>query len=135
MKKGNRVTRIKNLVNNVIPQKLFGDIFIKNKEFSKKILIQYLLSVIKNLKDLGFNINTVPVLDILYKKSHNIIGDRSFSDKSKIINELGNLYIDIYKKNRFGTIMKHIPWTWPIFDRQSQEIANNKKKIKLFNKI
>ena len=33
---GNRVTRIKNLVNNVIPQKLFGDIFLKNKEFSKK---------------------------------------------------------------------------------------------------
>ena len=95
---GNRVTRIKNLVNNVIPQKLFGDIFLKNKEFSKKILIQYLKSVIKNLKDLGFNINTVPVLDILYKKSHNIIGNRSFSDRSKIINELGNLYLDTYKK-------------------------------------
>ena len=106
---GNRVTRLKNLINNVIPQKLFGDIFLKNKEFSKKILIQYLKSVIKNLKDLGFNINTVPVLDILYKKSHNIIGDRSFSDRSKIINELGNIYLDTYKKNRFGTVMKHIP--------------------------
>ena len=54
--------------------------------------------MIKNLKDLGFNINTVPVLDILYKKSHNIIGNRSFSDRSKIINELGNLYLDTYKK-------------------------------------
>ena len=106
---GLRVTRIKNLINNVIPQKLFGDIFIKNKKLSKKILEQYLLSVIKNLKILGFNINTVPVLDVLYKKSHNIIGDRSFSDKSKIINELGNLYLDTYKKNRFGTVMKHIP--------------------------
>ena len=106
---GLRVTRTKKLINNVIPPKLFGDIFIKHKKLSKKILEQYLLSVIKNLKILGFNINTVPVLDVLYKKSHNIIGDRSFSHKPKIINELGNLYIDIYKKNRFGTIMKHIP--------------------------
>ena len=104
-----RVTRIKNLIHNLIPQKLFGDIFIHNKEFSKKILSQYLTSVIKNLKVLGFNINTVPVLDILYKKSHDIIGDRSFSHKTKIIKELGNLYLKTYKKNRFGTVMKHIP--------------------------
>ena len=106
---GCRVTRIKNLIHNLIPQKLFGDIFIHNKEFSKKILSQYLTSVIKNLKVLGFNINTVPVLDILYKKSHDIIGDRSFSHKTKIIKELGNLYLKTYNKNRFGTVMKHIP--------------------------
>ena len=106
---GCRVTRIKNLARNLIPQKLFGDIFIHNKEFSKKILKQYLISVIKNLKDLGFNINTVPVLDVLYTKSHDIIGDRSFSHKTKIVNELGDLYLDTYKKSQFGTVMKHIP--------------------------
>ena len=38
---GNRVTRIKNLVNNVIPQKLFGDIFLKNKVLIDTSLSRY----------------------------------------------------------------------------------------------
>ena len=106
---GGRVTRLNNIIFNKISQKFFGDIFIKNKDFSKKILSQYLKTIIKNLKILGVNINTVPVLDIFYNKSHNIIGNRSFSDQKKIIDGLSNLYLNIYKKNRIGTVIKHIP--------------------------
>ena len=35
------------------------------------------------LKNIGININTVPVLDVRRKKSHNIIGTRSFSENKK----------------------------------------------------
>ena len=38
---------------------------------------------------IGVNINTVPVLDVRRKKSHNIIGDRSFSTNPKIVSKVG----------------------------------------------
>tara|TARA_Y100000768_G_C23788814_1_gene591635 strand:- start:181 stop:834 length:654 start_codon:yes stop_codon:yes gene_type:complete len=61
------------------------------------------------LKNLGININTVPVLDLRYKGSSNIIGDRSFSNNPKIVSEIGDLCIRYFKDNSIGTVIKHIP--------------------------
>ena len=36
------------------------------------------------LIDLGININTIPVLDVLRKSTHSIIGKRGFSKKKEI---------------------------------------------------
>ena len=58
---------------------------------------------------LGININTVPVLDVRRKKSHNIIGDRSYSADPKIVSKIGDFCIKEFHKNRIGTIIKHIP--------------------------
>ena len=60
-------------------------------------------------KTLGININTVPVLDLLQKKTHNIIGDRSYSYNVNIVKLMGNICVNIYKKNFIGTVMKHVP--------------------------
>jgi len=57
----------------------------------------------------GININTVPVLDVRRKKSHNIIGTRSFSENPKDVSILGNFCIDLFKKNKIATVVKHIP--------------------------
>ena len=61
------------------------------------------------LKNMGININTVPVLDIIKNNSHGIIGNRSFSRNKQIVYKLGQLCIDFYKKNKIATVMKHIP--------------------------
>ena len=61
------------------------------------------------LKNLGVNINTVPVLDVKRKYSSKIIGDRSFSSNPVIVSKLGKLCIDLYSKNKIGTVIKHIP--------------------------
>jgi len=58
---------------------------------------------------LGININTVPVLDLRYKGSSNIIGDRSFSKDYKIVSKIGDICIRNFKENSIGTIIKHIP--------------------------
>ncbi len=61
------------------------------------------------LENLGININTVPVLDLRYKKSSKVIGDRSFSKDPKIVSKIGDLCINHFKINSIGTIIKHIP--------------------------
>ena len=61
------------------------------------------------LKNLGININTVPVLDLRVKGSSNIIGDRAYSKNAKIVSGIGDFCIKYFHKNSIGTIMKHIP--------------------------
>ena len=41
------------------------------------------------LKNLGININTLPVLDVLRNNTNKVIGNRSFSKDKKIVKELG----------------------------------------------
>ena len=107
---GGRVNRLHNLISlDNLTSEYFGKIFIKEK---KKFNIFYKLFIdkISNLLlNLGININTVPVLDLRYKNTSNIIGDRSFSRNPQIASEIGNLCIKYFKNNSIGTVIKHIP--------------------------
>ena len=107
---GGRVNRLHKLISlDNYTSEYFGKIFVKNR---KEFLITYKFFIDKIsflLKNLGININTVPVLDLRYKNSSNIIGDRSFSRNSKIVSEIGDLCIEYFKNNSIGTVIKHIP--------------------------
>ena len=61
------------------------------------------------LKEIGVNINTVPVLDVRRSKANNIIGDRSYSKSSKDISKIGDFCIQYFHQNGIGTVIKHIP--------------------------
>jgi len=107
---GGRVSRLKKIVNNSpFTGNFFGKIFVKDK---KKFISYYKIYTDQTsffLNKIGVNINTVPVLDVKRKKSNNIIGDRSFSSNPKIVSEIGNFCISNFKKNKIGTVIKHIP--------------------------
>jgi len=107
---GGRVNRLINLISfEYFTSEYFGQKYSKNyKEFKfyYKLFIDktsYLLNL------MGININTVPVLDLKIKGASNIIGDRSFSKKPKVVSKLGDFCIKFYKENQIGTVMKHIP--------------------------
>ena len=107
---GGRINRLKNLISyDTLTSQFFGKLYLKDK---KKFEIYYKLFIEKTcfiLKYLGININTVPVLDLNFAKSNNIIGDRSFSRNPKIVSKIGNFCINSYHKNSIGTVIKHIP--------------------------
>ena len=107
---GGRVNRLDKIISlDNYNSEYFGKLFIKNK---KEFMVTYKLFIDKLsylLKNLGININTVPVLDLRYKNSSNIIGDRSFSNNVKIVSEIGDLCIRYFKNNSVGTVVKHIP--------------------------
>ena len=107
---GGRINRLNKIISlDNFTAEYFGKLFIKNK---KEFLISYRLYVDKIsylLNNLGININTVPVLDLKYKGSSNIIGDRSFSNNAKIASDIGDICIKYFYNNSIGTVIKHIP--------------------------
>ena len=107
---GGRVNRLNKLIYlDILTSEYFGKIFIKNKK-QFNIFYKLFIDKISNLLlNLGININTVPVLDLRYKGSSNIIGDRSFSKNPKIVSKIGDLCIKYFKNNSIGTVIKHIP--------------------------
>jgi beta-N-acetylhexosaminidase len=107
---GGRVNRLNKFFNTEpLTAQYFGKLFVEDRtKFNKyyKIFIDRTSLLLKNI---GVNINTVPVLDIKNKVSNNIIGDRSFSNDINTINLVGNFCIKSFHKNNIGTIIKHIP--------------------------
>ena len=106
---GGTVTRLANIIENSYSQIFFGEIYKKNINIGEKLYINYLSSLIKYLKRLGININTVPVLDKIYKKTHKFLINRCYSNNVKIIKALGSICVSTYKKFKVGTVIKHIP--------------------------
>ena len=106
---GGTVTRLANIIENPYSQIFFGKIYEKNLNIGKKLYINYLSSLIENIKRLGININTVPVLDKIYKNTHKFLINRCYSNNVKTIKTLGDISVSTYKKLKMGTVIKHIP--------------------------
>ena len=107
---GGRVNRLKNIISfDNLTSEFFGKKYTKN---SKEFKFFYKLFIDKTsylLRSIGVNINTVPVLDLRFKGSSNIIGDRSFSKNPKIVSKIGDFCIKYFHENNIGTVIKHIP--------------------------
>ncbi len=107
---GGRVNRLNKLISlDDLTSEYFGKIFIKDKKEFNIIYKLFIDKICYLLTNLGININTVPVLDLRYKGSSNIIGDRSFSKNPKIVSEIGDLCIKYFRNNSIGTVIKHVP--------------------------
>ena len=76
-------------------------------EYSEDNLVEQATADI--LKDLGFNINTIPVIDVLRDYTHKIISNRSFSKDKKIVKKFGDLTIRSLHSNNICGVIKHIP--------------------------
>ena len=107
---GGRVNRLKNIITfDNLTGEYFGKLYVQDK---RKFNIIYKLFIDKSsylLKQIGVNINTLPVLDLRIKGSSNIIGDRSFSENKNIVSKMGDICIDLFNQNLIGTVIKHIP--------------------------
>ena len=107
---GGMVSRLSNFLNNSIyNQKYFGELYELNKKIGASFYKIYIDSLSKVLINIGININTVPVLDLYKTKANKIIANRSYSENPSIVNELGQLCVKFYKKNKIATVIKHIP--------------------------
>ena len=107
---GGSVSRLQNIINiSLFSQRLFGKIYEKNPSIAVKIYKNFNSRVISILKLLGINVNTVPVLDILYHNTSKIVKTRGYSGKINIIKKLGSECLNIYKQNKILTVAKHIP--------------------------
>ena len=87
----------------------FGNLYEKNKKNGKLIYKYYLDTICNILKDIGININTIPVMDLLQNSTHDIIKGRAYSNKHNTVKILGKYCISYLKKEKIGSIVKHVP--------------------------
>jgi len=107
---GGKVSRFNKIVDfSSLSQSYFSKLYSKDKKLFLNHYKIYIATVCSVLRNVGININTVPVLDVRRKKAHKVIGNRSFSTNSAKVSKLGNICIDLYKKNKIATVIKHIP--------------------------
>ena len=107
---GGRINRLKRIITfDNLTSEYFGKKYLSN---NYEFRIYYRLFVDKTaflLKQLGINLNSVPVLDLRIKGSSNVIGNRSYSKNPTIVSKIGDLCIKYFHENSIGTIIKHIP--------------------------
>ena len=103
------VSRLRNIINHDVSSNYFGKLFSINQKLSIAIYKNYLISLCKNLKNIGININTIPVLDVLRKNTSKVIGNRSFSNKKEIVKKLGKITVHTCHANKILSVIKHIP--------------------------
>ena len=106
---GLNVSRLNNLITHSASSSFFGHLYQKDKVLCINLYKQYLSSLCKKLHKYGININTIPVLDILRNNTSKILNNRIFSKDKKIVKDLGKVTIDLLKKNKIGSVIKHIP--------------------------
>ncbi len=106
---GYNVSRLKNIINHNMSSNFFGNLYKIDKTLCINIFRSYINSLSEILKDLGININSIPVLDVSRYNTNKIIGTRSFSKDKKIVKELGKFSIKYLHTNKVAGIIKHIP--------------------------
>jgi len=107
---GGKVSRLNKIINlSFFSQYFFGKLYNKDKKLFYKVYKIYTDKVCDLLNMVGININTVPVLDVTGRKTHNFIGNRSFSQNSERVSKLGKICINLHERNRIATVVKHIP--------------------------
>ena len=106
---GSTVSRLKEIINHNFEANYFGKLYKFDKKIATELYKNYLKTLCDNLRNIGINMNTIPVLDVLRNNTNDIIGKRSFSNDKDIVRDLGKITIKECHLNKIVTVIKHIP--------------------------
>ena len=132
---GEKVSRLRNIIKHDISASFFGNLYKKNKDFCSKTYQEYIFSLSKILNELGININTIPVLDVIRKNTNKIIGSRSFSNDIKTVKQLGKLTLKYLHQKKIAGIIKHIPGHGAALVDSHKKLPKVKLHLKKLNQI
>lgn len=100
---GGRVSRLPKEI-----QKMPSSQSIGNKN-NPLLSYQIGMTLAKQLKAFGFNMNFAPVLDINSNPNNPVIGNRSFGNHPKIVKEMGLSVMKGMQEQRMIPVVKHFP--------------------------
>ena len=132
---GATVSRLRNICNHNINAYDFGKLYKLDQKFAVILYKHYIKSLCQNLKKIGININTIPVLDVFRKNTNKIIGKRSFSNNAQIVKKLGAITVRECHSNNIATVIKHIPGHGCSSVDSHLKMPKVKLNKKLLNKI
>ena len=107
---GGRVQRLKEPAwNQYLPAKFFGDRFMSDFAKGRQALEDQVAHISADLQEVGVTVNCAPVLDVLFPETHDVIGDRAFSDDPQLVATLGVQACKSYAAKGIIPVVKHIP--------------------------
>jgi len=107
---GGKVSRLNKILDfSLFSQTYFGNLYRKDNNnfyYYYKIYIEKISNIFRNV---GININTAPVLDVLSRKTHDSIRDRSYSENVDSVSKIGLICTKLFAEYKIATVIKHIP--------------------------
>ncbi len=91
------------------PQKIFGELFLKDKILSLDLAYKTSFLLGYELKQVGIDVNFSPVCDIYYDYGHSVIGDRSFGNNPNAVKILSKQYCKGLRESGIIPVIKHFP--------------------------
>jgi len=91
------------------PAAVFGITYQKDPQAALKACYTHYKTIALFLKELGFTLNPVPVLDLYLEGMSDVVGDRAFSGDSDIVGALGGEVLRAMRDGGLFSVMKHMP--------------------------
>lgn len=73
------------------------------------LLVKAIQGISDDLNEVGIDVDCAPVLDVLFDKTHEAIGDRAFSHDPDIVGRLGALACETFINEGITPVIKHMP--------------------------
>jgi beta-N-acetylhexosaminidase len=105
---GGRVQRFRNEFTMIPAMRHWGELYQDQPEVAKRELYQNVVDSVRELQEVGVNLNLMPVLDIDQGKSW-VIGGRSFYTDAIAVNDLAKTMIFAMKSMGMPVVGKHFP--------------------------
>jgi len=107
---GGRVQRLKPPIWRGYPSmQTFGARAGVDMEIALEDLRYCTLQLAEELKEVGVNVTCAPVLDVLTEATHDVIGDRAFSEDAEIVSRLGLSVCRNLLSTNVIPVIKHLP--------------------------
>ena len=107
---GGRVARLKPPVWRGYPAaQIFGAMAENDLDRGIDNLRTRTMMISEELREVGVNVNCDPVCDVLRPETHDVIGDRAYSDKADIVGAMALAACRDYLRAGIQPIIKHIP--------------------------
>lgn len=91
------------------PARRFGKMYEANPAVAREAAYLEARLIAEELLGIGVNVDCAPVLDVPVKGSHDIIGDRAYSEDVAAVVELGRAAIEGFLEGGILPVIKHIP--------------------------
>ncbi|MEX2311560.1 MAG: beta-N-acetylhexosaminidase [Rhodospirillales bacterium] len=91
------------------PQGLFARMALEDRAQAREAASMNARLIAEDLRQLGIDVDCLPVLDVAQDGAHDIIGDRSFGSDPELVAELGEAVIAGLMAGGVLPVIKHLP--------------------------
>lgn len=126
---GGRVARLKEPFTQWPPLKKLGEID------SPSLAFNMAMSMGRELRAVGINIDFAPCVDVLTNSDNKVIGDRSLSSDPEIVAKMSSALIRGYMKSEIMTCAKHFPGHGNTLVDSHEELPTEEASVEKLNNI